>query len=165
MHLFNINSIYAHISRFLLVVVACYRQVRSQSAPLMSEIDEDNFDRAFSLIRPVIQGTADISKQLTEDELERTIDFCRNIVAPTDPEEMKAVASRVSKEILSVNAPVYTSKQISDMVGEEDEEARRVVEDINARKPIYVMTGKLELEEVEGLKVELKRGELGLVAA
>ncbi len=37
---------------FLLVVMAAYQQIRSQNAPVLSDIDEDNFDRAFDLIRP-----------------------------------------------------------------------------------------------------------------
>ena len=54
----------------------------------MSDVDEDNFDRAFDILRPgrqylvlwgyylilqpllVIQGTADVGKTLTEDELQ-----------------------------------------------------------------------------------------------
>lgn len=54
----------------------------------MSDVDEDNFDRAFDLLRPgrwyctsrehylmlqclsVIQGTADVGKTLVEDELQ-----------------------------------------------------------------------------------------------
>ena len=74
--------------RFLLVVLGVYKQICNQSVPVMSDIDEDNFDRAFGLLRPgtlhpdyglsvidvvshpVIQGTADIGKTLTEDELQ-----------------------------------------------------------------------------------------------
>lgn len=36
----------------------------------MSDVNEDNFDRAFDLLRPVIQGTADVGRSLTEDELQ-----------------------------------------------------------------------------------------------
>ena len=36
----------------------------------MSDINEDNFDRAFDLIRPVISGSADVGKTLTQGELE-----------------------------------------------------------------------------------------------
>jgi len=61
--------------------------MRNQDAPILSDVDEDNFDRAFELLRPgtqypvrhwfvinvvsypVIQGTADVGKKLTEDEL------------------------------------------------------------------------------------------------
>lgn len=39
-------------TRFLLVVLSAYRQIRSQNEPVLSDIDEDNFDRAFAFFRP-----------------------------------------------------------------------------------------------------------------
>jgi len=59
----------------------------------------------------VIQGTADVGKALTEDELQvrvfyghlsrhpqlncqKTMDFCRHLFAPTDPEMHSAVKAR-----------------------------------------------------------------------
>ena len=62
--------------------------MRNQAIPVMSDVDEDNFDRAFELIRPgtqhpvrcqfvinavlypVIQGTTETGKALTEGELQ-----------------------------------------------------------------------------------------------
>ena len=38
--------------RFLLVIPGVYRQIRSQPASVMSDIDEDVPDRAFDLLRP-----------------------------------------------------------------------------------------------------------------
>lgn len=40
------------VDRFLVVVWAVYRQMKTQNAPILSEIDEDNFDRAFDFLRP-----------------------------------------------------------------------------------------------------------------
>jgi flavin-dependent dehydrogenase len=39
-------------TRFLLVVLSAYRQILSQEEPVLSDFDEDNFDRAFALFRP-----------------------------------------------------------------------------------------------------------------
>jgi flavine halogenase len=39
-------------TRFLLVVLSAYRQIRSQEEPVLSDFDEDNFDRAFAFFRP-----------------------------------------------------------------------------------------------------------------
>ena len=64
--------------------------MRNQNVAIMSDIDEDNFDRAFDILRPgrtispnrifsanvpllssaVLTGSADVSKTLTQDELE-----------------------------------------------------------------------------------------------
>ena len=37
---------------FLLVVMGAYKQIRAQEQPVLSDVDEDNFDRAFDIIRP-----------------------------------------------------------------------------------------------------------------
>lgn len=39
-------------SRFLLVVIAALRQIRKGDDPVLSDFDEDGFDRAFSFFRP-----------------------------------------------------------------------------------------------------------------
>jgi hypothetical protein len=38
--------------RFQIVVLSAYKQIRSQSADILSDIDEDNYDRAFNFLRP-----------------------------------------------------------------------------------------------------------------
>ena len=38
--------------RFLVVVMGAYLQIREQDAPVLQDVDEDNFDRAFDLLRP-----------------------------------------------------------------------------------------------------------------
>lgn len=39
-------------TRFLLVVLCVYRQILNQEESVLSDIDEDNFDRVFALFRP-----------------------------------------------------------------------------------------------------------------
>ncbi|KAF7339986.1 FAD/NAD P-binding domain-containing protein [Mycena venus] len=72
-------------TRFLLVVLGIYKQIRAQESAVLSDVDEDNFDRAFVFLRPIIQGAADADPKVTERELQETMDFCKNIFAPTDP--------------------------------------------------------------------------------
>lgn len=38
--------------RFRLVVLSAYRQMRQQDEPVLSDFDDDNFDKAFALFRP-----------------------------------------------------------------------------------------------------------------
>ena len=38
--------------RFRLVVLSAYRQIRRQEEPVLSDFDQDNFNRAFALFRP-----------------------------------------------------------------------------------------------------------------
>ncbi|KAG1776888.1 putative halogenase [Suillus placidus] len=159
-----------HGCRFLLVVLGTYKQIRNQSMPVMSDVDEDSFDRAFDLIRPVIQGTADVGKALTEDELQKTMDFCRHLFAPTDPEMHSAVKARqgLDPTLTSPDAPVMTECEVDRLLGDADEEAKLVLKEINARKPIHAMYNPTEnfgVEEHFGFKAVLERGKLGLVTA
>ena len=58
------------VDSFLIVVLGTYKQMRNQNLAIMSDIDEDNFDRAFDLLRPVINGSADVGRAMTPRELE-----------------------------------------------------------------------------------------------
>lgn len=33
-------------------MLSIYRQINAQAAPVLSDVDEDNFDRAFDFLRP-----------------------------------------------------------------------------------------------------------------
>ena len=39
-------------TRFLMVVLSAYKQIRAQEEPVLADFDEDNFDRAFAFFRP-----------------------------------------------------------------------------------------------------------------
>ncbi|KAH6896730.1 hypothetical protein B0T10DRAFT_163008 [Thelonectria olida] len=80
-------------TRFLLVVLSAYRQIRNQEEPVLTDIDEDDFDRAFAFFRPIIQGTADVgNKKLDQDVLNKTLEFCANAFEPVKSEDDRAVA-------------------------------------------------------------------------
>ena len=48
--------------RFLLVVLGAYKQIRAQSEDVLSDVGEDNFDKAFNYLRP---GIHHIQKRLS----------------------------------------------------------------------------------------------------
>jgi len=155
-------------TRFLLVVLGTYKQIRNQSIDVMSDINEDNFDRAFDMIRPVIQGTADVGKTLTDDELDKTMDFCRYLFAPTDPEMYECVLARVPRELADPHGPILLDADLDKILDPDDDEARFVIGEINARKQIHTMYNPIQnfsAEDHFGFKAVLQRGKLGLVAA
>ena len=93
---------------------------------VLSDIDEDNFDRAFALLRPgewsivdggkvsfniyfvVIQGASDMGQRLSETELQKSLDFCAHFFNPTTPEDRVRVSQRpgIGQELLDITAPV-----------------------------------------------------------
>ncbi|KAJ7668518.1 FAD binding domain-containing protein [Mycena polygramma] len=179
-------------TRFQVVVLSAYKQIRSsQSADVLSDIDEDNFDRAFSFLRPVIQGASDMGKLLSETELENALQFCVKIFDPTTPEQHDRVAakSEISQALLDVTAPlvdpavlekalhvehmppqksVPPSRPIRlnarDRSASEVAETRMVLNKINARRVVHAeyAINNFESEPIAGYVVRLEKGRLGL---
>ncbi|KZS94791.1 FAD/NAD-P-binding domain-containing protein [Sistotremastrum niveocremeum HHB9708] len=155
-------------TRFLLVVMAAYKQIRAQNEPVLSDIDEDNFDRAFEIIRPVIQGTADVGKHLTTDELEKTIQFCQGAFSPTNPQMIHSVSHRLDPQLLKRShddSTIMTAEDVESVTEPWDEEARYVLNHVNGIKPfkiLYAGAGSFGVEELAGFIVVMKKGELGL---
>ncbi|PYH92917.1 FAD/NAD(P)-binding domain-containing protein [Aspergillus ellipticus CBS 707.79] len=146
-------------TRFLLVVLSAYRQIRSQNEPVLSDFGEDNFDRAFAFFRPVIQGTADVHREkLTQDELNRTMEFCANAFEPARPE----VRSTVLQKLRAGSEPGDTTFH-PDMSPEEE----RVVKHICARQMMRtedtMNISSFGTDVINGFLPNLCHGSLGLV--
>nr|GAT57884.1 predicted protein [Mycena chlorophos] len=153
-------------TRFQVVVLSAYKQIRSQSDDVLSDIDEDNFDRAFAYLRPVIQGASDMGQRLSENELQKSLDFCVNLFSPTSPEEHTRVASQphIAQSFMDVATPIIdpavlelalrvenapspskpppvvrrtTSKHTRDRSASEVAETRMVLQKINARRVVH----------------------------
>lgn len=114
----------------------------------------------------VIQGTADVNPRLTEDELLKTMDFVTHVlVTPTDPEMFASVRDRLPKHLFATDAEILVEDDINKLIDAGDQEARYVLREVNARKPIHTMyDGPVNLakEAVNGLVGVAKRGSLGL---
>ncbi|RAQ52676.1 radH flavin-dependent halogenase [Aspergillus flavus] len=62
-------------SHWLVIVLSAYKQMSNQAEPVLSDVGEDNFDRAFNFFKPIIQGTSDVSTKLTQAEFSHTLNF------------------------------------------------------------------------------------------
>lgn len=91
--------------RFLVVVLSAYRQMRAQDVDVLCDVGEDNFDKAFQRIRPLIQGNADLGPRLSESEVQQALDFCNDMFT-TSPEDHAAVRQR-AQEAASANTEAY----------------------------------------------------------
>lgn len=111
----------------------------------------------------VIQGAADVDPELTCEELEETLDFAKNILAPTTPEICKDVAERLP-ELTAPDGPILRNSTIAEVVGD-DEDAKNVIFEVNARKVVHVMYGQGHFgsEILGGFYANLERGNLGLM--
>ncbi|KAJ7215686.1 putative halogenase [Mycena haematopus] len=151
-------------TRFLLVVLSAYSQITAQAAPVLSDLDEDNFDRAFDFIRPIIQGTADADQTITKETLLGAMDLVAHALGPTTPEVHAAVAARIDPSLMARTGPILNTKAAAELAGE-DEDVKQVLWRVNARKTLDTMYGWENTflgENVEGFVVVLERGGLGL---
>ncbi|KAG5636049.1 hypothetical protein H0H81_009245 [Sphagnurus paluster] len=162
-------------TRFQVVVLSAYKQIRAQNVDVLADVDEDNYDRAFSFLRPVIQGASDMGKQLTDAELQRSLDFCVNLFNPTDADEQdKPVqAPKIGKELLDIATPTIDPRFLENALlrgsGDAKTNATSVentmlLKKINARKVIHTEynANNMESEPLDGLVMKLEKGRLGL---
>ncbi|KAF7324077.1 hypothetical protein MKEN_00630100 [Mycena kentingensis (nom. inval.)] len=160
---FHTTKVGTSYTRFMMVVLAAYRQILHQSVPVMSDIDEDNYDRAFDFIRPVIQGAADTDGKVTEDMLQATMDFCEHAMGITDPEMHADVAQRVDPALLEHEGPLMSVQALKEIAGD-DEEAEVVLRRVQARKALEALHWQPNFrgESFDGLSIRMERGKLGL---
>ncbi|KAF9263811.1 putative halogenase [Marasmius fiardii PR-910] len=154
-------------TRFLIVVWAAYRQIKSQSDPILSEVEEDNFDRAFNFLCPVIQGATEADPQLTDKELHEAIEFCKHVAAPADPEMVAEVSKRVDSKLIALTAPVMDPKVVEGLM-REDEEAKQVLWKVNSNKTLGIIFSEqnnFRSEIMNGFCANLERGSIGLCRA
>ncbi|KAJ7468679.1 hypothetical protein FB451DRAFT_1340310 [Mycena latifolia] len=162
--MFHDHKVAVSYTRFLLTVMGAYKQIRNQELPVLSDFDERNFDRAFDLIRPVIQGTADAGQMLTEDELQKAMNFVTHIFVPTDPELQQTVGTRLGIDLFGPGAAFRTTDEIASLAAG-DEDVEHVLNQANATKSIsdfYTGPDRLLGEVVNGLVGYTKVGSLGL---
>ncbi|KAJ8473155.1 hypothetical protein ONZ45_g16405 [Pleurotus djamor] len=167
-------------TRFQVVVLSAYKQIRAQDISILSDIDEDNYDRAFAYLRPVIQGASEMGARLSEHELQRSLDFCVQLFNPTTPEQharLTEEGGEIGKKLTDVSHPVMEPGVLEELVKsfkktEEDEassdsdsDVELVANKVNARRVVQAeySINNLEAEPLGGFAVRLDRGKLGLV--
>lgn len=111
---------------------------------------------------------------MTEQTLQRTLDFCEHALGPTTPEMHVAVATRLPSEstLLAPDAPPLTPAAVALLAGDDDD-VRHVLLRANARRAVEGiydweadLCGDVEGKGMDGrgrgLSVVLERGSLGL---
>ncbi|KAK4112268.1 FAD/NAD(P)-binding domain-containing protein [Canariomyces notabilis] len=142
-------------TRFLLVVLSAYKQIRHQEEPVLSDFDEDNFDRAFAFFRPIIQGTADAhNNKLSQEELNKTLEFCAYAFEPISSDADREKAMKEAAE----NGTGYNP----DLSPEQE----RAVKHIRARKMMRtedtINMNSFGTDAIAGYVPIVVRGALGL---
>ncbi|KAK7007510.1 hypothetical protein R3P38DRAFT_1655478 [Favolaschia claudopus] len=160
---FHNNKVAISYTRFLVVVLGVYQQIHAQKNAVLSDVDEDNFDRAFDFIRPVIQGDNDTHSKV---DMQKVIDLLGETpgIIGVDPTAHERVSKKMEAGLMADNGPLMMGDAFSRAVGE-DEEAKELLHMMNSRKAItntIEWAHNYEGDKINGLSVVLKRGELGL---
>ncbi|RYP49870.1 hypothetical protein DL768_004486 [Monosporascus sp. mg162] len=155
-------------TRFLLVVSSALKQIRAQDEPVLTDFDEKSFDRAFAHFRPVIQGRTDVTGQLSQAEISKTVDFCFNSFAPVPKGEKEAVMVKMQE--LGIADPDVSDDKYKRGVAELESllspEQMRIVHTIRARQMIRA-SDWMDIEDfgsdvIDGLTPNMVTGKLGL---
>lgn len=162
---FHSSKVRIAYTRFLFVVLSVYKQIRSQDTAVLYEDHEDNFDRAIDSLIPVIQGRADADENLTEAELENTLDFCISVLEPTKPETHNGNAQPLADS----KRPQTDTESIDKLTGTDiDSDAKRAQTEMEAQNILQSMNDckrNFGTEIINGFYVKMERGMLGLVRA
>ncbi|KAK3304869.1 uncharacterized protein B0T15DRAFT_399340 [Chaetomium strumarium] len=149
-------------SRFLLVVMTALRQIRKGDEPVLSDFDEDGFDRAFSFFKPIIQGLADadVSGKLTQDLVSKSVEFCFNAFKDISPEARQAVLEKLDR--VRVDPDAETKEDLEKLNADE----LAVLRTIRARQMLRAEDSlnidSFADEVIDGFVPRLIRGKLGL---
>jgi flavine halogenase len=155
----------------LLVVLSAYKQLHFQDMDVLSDVNSGDFDAAFDLLRPVIQGLGDFeashSREVTEEAFSKTMDFVGSVLTTSSEDIASAqqsgfVPAHLFEEGSSVLGPDQIAKLVSDTGA--DEQTERALRTINAYKPLKFLdpAANFEQEEVLGMVAHLHRGNVGL---
>ncbi|KAL8723148.1 MAG: hypothetical protein Q9225_000489 [Loekoesia sp. 1 TL-2023] len=158
-------------TRFLLVVLSALKQIREGDEAVLSDFDEDGFDRAFAFFRPIIQGTSDISGKLSQEEVCKTVDFCFQAFKPVDEAEKHRVLQKLETVSLEQDdkagdaaKPKKTAQMLEANLTEDE---TRILNAIRARQMLKAEDTMdiqhLAADVIDGRRINLERGALGLV--
>ncbi|OTB14557.1 hypothetical protein K445DRAFT_334693 [Daldinia sp. EC12] len=159
-------------TRFLLVVLSATKQIRHQNRPVIHDFDEDSFERAFELFRPVIQGTvdADVIVKPTQEEISKTVEFCFRSLADIPPEHKDALIEKLKS--LGVEGEAddeSTLRAIEEIEKNLTLEESQILNILRGRRMLRnedsISLVNFTLDSIDGLAPRLEQGNLGLVKA
>ncbi|KAJ5895324.1 FAD/NAD(P)-binding domain-containing protein [Penicillium taxi] len=156
-------------TRFFLAVSSATKQIREQHEPIIQDMDEEGFQRAFDMLRPIIQGTADADTKGTieKSEISEVLEFCFKAFTYVPPDQKDALFEKLEK--LGVK-PGKTDITATETLGNIEKHLTaselRILETLRSRRMIREDPFEMDsftLDTIDGLGPNLVHGELGLV--
>ncbi|KAH8691645.1 radH flavin-dependent halogenase [Talaromyces proteolyticus] len=135
------NAVRERFTRFLLIVMTVTKQIRAQEVPILNSENEDGFDGAFHIIRPVIQGLSDVNGKATHNDVSHAVEFSAEALAK-------------SKADVELDSKLYTDSIEKEALTHEEQRMLRMVK--------HVFRDFFAANIYDGLRANLVRGNLGL---
>lgn len=100
---------------------------------------------------------------MTNEELERMIDFTRNFFLPLSQDQYADVGERFG-QFTEINGPVMGPDDLAKVLDDDDSDAKAVLQRINALKVLSNEMGSsgLNSEAVNGYTLVVEKGRLGM---
>ncbi|KAK8134770.1 tryptophan halogenase domain-containing protein [Apiospora sp. TS-2023a] len=159
-------------TRFLVVVSSALKQIRASDQPVLHDFDEESFERAFDLFRPVIQGQvdSDVKGSLTQAEISKTLEFCFKAFAHVSFEDKEALVQKLKTLGLDGDAYDASNRQaLAELEKKLTPEEQAILQTLKGRRMVRsedsLNIDNFTLDSIDGLAPRLERGKLGLVAA
>ncbi|KAK6544545.1 hypothetical protein TWF694_001235 [Orbilia ellipsospora] len=154
-------------SRFFLAVSSATKQIRQQHEPIIQDMNEEGFQRAFDLFKPIIQGSVDTDTtgKVTSSEISEIMEFCFkafNYVAP----EKKELLFRKLKELGAGDLDTATAEQMRDVEKHLTADELQILETLRSRRLVREDLFEMDsfaLDTIDGMAPNLVRGQLGLM--
>ncbi|KAI1416678.1 FAD/NAD(P)-binding domain-containing protein [Hypoxylon sp. FL1857] len=158
-------------TRLLLIILSSSKQIRNQNKPVIHDFDEESFERAFELFRPIIQGTvdADVKREVTQEEISNAVEFCFRSFADIPSEKKDALIQKLKGFGLDDVDEERKATAIDEIQKSLTPEESRILDVLRGRRMIRgedsVNLVNLTLDSIDGLVPNLERGKLGLIKA
>ncbi|KAL2864295.1 uncharacterized protein BJX67DRAFT_373998 [Aspergillus lucknowensis] len=156
-------------TRFFLAVSSATKQIREQHEPIIQDMDEEGFQRAFDLLRPIIQGTVDTDTtgKLSKSEISKVLEFCFRAFTYVPPEQKDALFEKLKKlGIESGQNDATAAKALDNIQKHLTVDELQVLETLRSRRMIREDPFEMDsftLDTIDGLAPNLVRGKLGVV--
>ncbi|KAG8527858.1 uncharacterized protein KY384_006774 [Bacidia gigantensis] len=153
-HTWHTNKVAEGYTRFLVVVLSALKQIRAKDEAVLSDWDEDGFDRAFALFRPSRIGK---------------FDRLRRQSLPTHcPQEKDAILKKLEGTHLA-DGSIKDSQKAQEAESLLSEEETRILTTIRARSMVRsedtMNIDSFNADVVDGMRPVVIRGQLGLEKA
>ncbi|RDA93944.1 hypothetical protein CP533_4996 [Ophiocordyceps camponoti-saundersi (nom. inval.)] len=156
-------------SRIFLTVSALMEQIWAQEKPVIHDLNEIGYQRAFVTLAPVMQGAVDVqhAEDLTQKDVTKAINFCTSAFDYFEQDKKDVLIERLKQKGINLaNMDKDSTKELEKFQKELSVEEARVLENLRAKQLYneYYGEGRAEVDAIDGLELNMIMGKLTLVA-